>query len=194
MELTLNNLEIERGRFPLVCARTGEDCEARTLLKLRRPGWRVYFSTIVPIPFLYVYLSLRGSARCTVLLPLEKDEVTSWRLRQGLVSLLVYLGHLNTILASVIVPFYMPPSYMKYYWLMMVMCMLLTIAMTETARRTHLWIKKINKDSVTLAGLHPRFVEEYLYERDERENPRAQRPRAVAGGETTDTDAILGKE
>ena len=88
----------------------------------------------------------------------------------------------------------MPPSYMKYYWLMMVMCMLLTIAMTETARRTHLWIKKINKDSVTLAGLHPRFVEEYLYERDERENPRAHRPRAVAGGETTDTDAILGKE
>ena len=173
MELTLSTQDIERCHFPMVSARTGEDCDEQFILELRRPGWRVYFSTIVPFPFLFVYLSLRGSARCTVLLPLEKEEVTSWRLRQILVKVLVYLGHLNTILASVVVPFYMPPSYRDYYWLMMVLCLLFTVAMTETARRTHLWIKKINKDSVTLAGLHPRFVEEYLYERDEREKPPA---------------------
>jgi hypothetical protein len=167
MELQLQTGEVLAAPFPPVCARTGEDCEDRVQVILRRPGWRTYVSLLVPFPLLFVLLTWRAAARCTIRLPLTEDERDGFRMRQNLQFAAVLLGHLNTILVSVLLPVYLPLNFMKYYWWVIGLSILSTIAIVEAVRRTHFWIKKIGKDRVTLAGLHPRFVEEYVASREE---------------------------
>ena len=194
MDLQLHNFAILHSRFPGVCARTGEDCEESAKLVLRRPGWRVYFSMLIPVPFLFLYLTWIGSARCTFRFAITGEEAKSLRLRQFLLIALLVLGHVNMMLAGFVLPFHLGVSSFEQIFFMQLMCLALIVGLCETARRTHVWIKKINQDTVTLAGLHPRFVEEYLCELDECDHPPPPGRRDVADGESTGTDATVGRE
>lgn len=173
MDLQLHDFAVLHSRFPDVCARTGEDCEETATLVLRRPGWRVYFSMLIPVPFLFVYLTWIASARCRVRFAITSEEAKSFRLRQFLLITLIIFGHVNMMVGSFVLPFYLGVSNFEQILYFQLMCLTLIVGLCETARRTHLWIKKIGKETVTLAGLHSRFVEEYLDEQDEREKPPA---------------------